>query len=216
MNTVVIPGWSASGGGRYPARPDGFWLSAMYAFVASWDISGISCAPAAPGRNDSCASPTARMKPVLRSGATYCRFRDELSVTEGFGQLAALLLAEATDPAHVRDAGLRQYRGGLGRTVPGQRLHRGRHLGLLRHVVLAGQHLGHVDRAALQGGEQLRPGFPGLARFLQGGLTLLGGQGGQGHQNPLSLIGDVAAYHTTRHWQSRRGTPGRRRARKGS
>jgi hypothetical protein len=61
-----------------------------------------------------------------------------------------------------------------------------------------------------------RPSFPSLARFLQGGLTLLGGQGGQGHQNPLSLIGDVAAHHTTRHRQSRHGTPGRRRARKGS
>jgi hypothetical protein len=42
-----------------------------------------------------------------------------------------------------------------------------------------------------------RPSFPSLARFLQGGLTLLGGQGGQGHQNPLSLT--VTLRHTIRH-----------------
>jgi len=50
------------------------------------------------------------------------RFPDELSVTEGFGQLAALVFAEATDPARVRDAGLCQYGSGLGRTVRGRRL----------------------------------------------------------------------------------------------
>ncbi len=67
MNTVVIPRLASQRGRSLPARPDSFWLSAMYACLASSAISGISCAPAAPGRNDSCASPTARMKAVLRT-----------------------------------------------------------------------------------------------------------------------------------------------------
>ena len=57
---------------------------------------------------------------MRNSGARCCRCLASLSAAGRFGQLAALLLATAADPAHVRDAGLGQYRRGLGRAVPRQ------------------------------------------------------------------------------------------------
>src|SRR5215469_2663411 len=107
-----------------------------------------------------------------------------LSAGDSLEQLLTLLVAEPAHPAVVVDSGLLHQGGGLGRAVAGHSLDDLGDLGLLRYVVMLGEHLRDRQLSGLYRGQQ-------LTALLTGGLclrerlgSLLRGQCRQSHVTP--------------------------------